>query len=231
MDFQAIVENISEAVFLMDRSGRVVYANPSATMVFGYSSAEMKALDYEQFIHPDDQVGYKETISKLLSSPGAKLQRNYRLKRREENYIWLECTYNHLTSTDGAEILCNFRDVTPRVELGQEAAIIYRFYQVIFEINQAVTRATDEQMLFKKVCDIAIDPGNFKMAWIGMLDQAKRELVPIMHSGEGSQPYLEKMQPISLDDALLSGGPAGTAFRTGVFDYSNDIESDPRMRP
>ncbi|MEI7826116.1 MAG: GAF domain-containing protein, partial [Chlorobiaceae bacterium] len=96
--------------------------------------------------------------------------------------------------------------------------------------NEALIHSTDEMELVQKICNIVVDIGGYRMAWIGYAEHDKAKRVrPIAQSGfeEG---YLESVT-ISWDDTEFGRGPTGTAIRTGKPITSIDISHDPMMKP
>ena len=115
---------------------------------------------------------------------------------------------------------------------GPEAKILKlnRLYLFISQVNQMIVRAADEATLFKEACRIAVNVGQFRMAWIGLIDEHTQKVVPVMQAGEGLD-YLSKIKTISIADVPEGRGPTGTAIREGRYIVCNDIENDPQMAP
>jgi len=69
----------------------------------------------------------------------------------------------------------------------------------------------------------------YKMAWFGLVEEWLRRVVPVADSGfeEG---YLTTID-IDLDDPRLSGGPTGTAARTGDVAIVDDTSAAPSFEP
>ena len=104
----------------------------------------------------------------------------------------------------------------------------YRLYQFTSNINQMILRAADETTLFKEACKIAVNPGNFKLAWIGMTDEQTLQIIPVMYFGE-EQGYLTDIRITSLDSTPEGTGPTGTSVREKRYVVCNDIENEGRM--
>ena len=105
-----------------------------------------------------------------------------------------------------------------------------RLYFFIIQMNQAIVKAKEEVNLFKEACRIAVEAGEFRMAWIGMLDENHTRLIPVTHAGEEAE-YLSKISVISIAGPPESMGPGGNALREGRYFVCNDIESAPEMAP
>ncbi|MFC1748256.1 bacteriohemerythrin [Pseudomonadota bacterium] len=104
-----------------------------------------------------------------------------------------------------------------------------RLYATQSQVNQAIVRARNKQELFQGICDIAIEYGQFRLAWIGLIDNDKKEITPIAFSGWGTD-YLKNIK-ISITDELTSKGPTGRAIREKKSVVFNDLEHNPDYAP
>ena len=52
----------------------------------------------------------------------------------------------------------------------RELARLSRLYAQLSQTNQSIVRCTDQDSLFARVCQVAIEFGQFEFAWIGLLD-------------------------------------------------------------
>ncbi|GGA73671.1 hybrid sensor histidine kinase/response regulator [Flavobacterium palustre] len=106
-----------------------------------------------------------------------------------------------------------------------------RLYLFVSRINQLIVRIQDRKQLFQEVCDVAIEVGKFKMAWIGLINPETKEVLPVSVGGD-HQDYLSIIKSISLSPVQKGGnGPAGIAMRTAKYQVCNAIEDDPVMQP
>ncbi len=103
---------------------------------------------------------------------------------------------------------------------------ISRTYSVLSDINQAIVRMQDPRELLPKVCQIAVDRGDFLLAWIGVPDAEGRRIVSATSYGPGKS-YVSDIT-IDLFDPLTAKGQTATAYTTGEPAVVNDIAADPR---
>ncbi len=104
-----------------------------------------------------------------------------------------------------------------------------KLYATLSQVNQTIVRTSDKQKLFQEICDIAIEFGRFKLAWVGLLDEDKQSVKPVAYSGDGSD-YLKHIK-ISLADELTAREPAGRAIREENSVVFNDLENDSDLSP
>ncbi|MFP4432263.1 MAG: PAS domain-containing protein [Spirochaetaceae bacterium] len=104
---------------------------------------------------------------------------------------------------------------------------ISRTYGVLSDVNQAIVRMQDPRELLPKVCEIAVDRGDFLLAWIGVPDAEGRRIVSATSYGP-QKSYVSDVT-IDLFDPLTAEGQTGTAYTTGRRVVFNDIATAPRM--
>jgi PAS domain S-box-containing protein len=103
-----------------------------------------------------------------------------------------------------------------------------RFYLFLSQINQMIVKVANEEKLFQEVCRIAVEIGKFRMAWVGLIDQQSKRLIPVFHAGEVNE-YLSNVIISSIEGQPESKGPTGSAFREEKTIVCNDIENSPMM--
>ncbi len=103
-----------------------------------------------------------------------------------------------------------------------------RLYAVISQVNKAIVHLKDKDQLFEEVCRIAVEFGEFRMAWIGLIVEKKKVIQPVTSAGieEG---YLKAIRQISISDAPEGRGPTGKAIREGRYFVCSDFENDPNV--
>ena len=84
-------------------------------------------------------------------------------------------------------------DTVQAVASGAFWAELNRLYATISQINQTIVHARDTDDLFREICHVAIDHGQFRMAWIGILDAANGLVKPVVFAGE-EQGYLKDLK-------------------------------------
>ncbi len=116
-----------------------------------------------------------------------------------------------------------------RIKAEEKIKKLNRVYTILSNINQTILRTNDKEEIFDKVCRIAVDDGEYVMAWVGMIN-SKTNKVDVVASAGITGEYLKDIN-IDLNDEIQSSGPTGRAIKSGKSIFSNNIESDDKMIP
>src|ERR1700733_168400 len=119
------------------------------------------------------------------------------------------------------------RDHAVRKEAENELRRLNRLYAMISGINALVIRVPNRDDLFRNFCRIAVEHGEFLMAWIGVVDSSEMKIVPMAWSGIEEQ----SMSAIRGLFASAEGGLQGKTLaartirdKTPVI--ANDVQND-----
>ncbi|MFZ0006320.1 MAG: PAS domain S-box protein, partial [Methanoregula sp.] len=128
-----------------------------------------------------------------------------------------------------AELTHKIKRAVDHIRDETQVATLNRLYSVLSASNKAIVHIHDKKELLTELCRIVVDIGGFAMAWAGIVNEKTHIIEPVSACGHVDH-YLDNIS-ISTDDIPRGQGPTGTAFRTGKFSVSNDIEHDPKMAP
>ncbi len=120
------------------------------------------------------------------------------------------------------------QDITHRKQSELKVIKATRLYEFISQVNQLMLRSKSQEDIFSEVCSIAVKYGKFRMAWIGLLDDASEVVKPTSWAGFENG-YLSAITSISAKEIPEGFGPTGKAIREKKCVYCNDIEHDPAM--
>ena len=76
-----------------------------------------------------------------------------------------------------------FENVTEKKDSENKINRLYRLYATLSQINQSVVRIKDKKELFKTICKVCVKFGEFKMAWIGLINPRTGNIIPAAHYG------------------------------------------------
>jgi len=152
--FRAMIENISEAIALVDAQGVVYYVSPASERILGYTAAERIGLSaFDNLTEPGDVSKVKAIFNELQAMPYSTQSFMLQARHKDGSSHWMEATATNLLDLPSVQaIVINYRDITERVqaekerekyieELGQQNAELERFtYTVSHDLrNPLVT--------------------------------------------------------------------------------------------
>ncbi|HEX3889209.1 MAG TPA: PAS domain S-box protein [Verrucomicrobiae bacterium] len=113
--YRSLVDHIPDVVWTADSNRDLIYISGNAVKMLGYSSEEL--LDGQLWlnrIHPEDAARVEQAYQKLFSG-GEKFDVEYRICRKDGEWIWL---HNHALATHSrVGVMCAdgiFKDITQR---------------------------------------------------------------------------------------------------------------------
>ena len=153
------------------------------------------------------------------------------LERADGTVQWMKWRLRPWKRNNGdvGGVVVFFEDITERKAHEEKIRRLTRLYATLSQCNQAIVRCASEAELFPQICRAAVQFGGMSMAWIGMVDQAGKQVRPVASYGIGLE-YLDGIQ-ISVDAGDPFGrGPTGTAIREGRPYWNQDFQLDRTRR-
>jgi PAS domain S-box-containing protein len=224
----AIVASFEDAIVGEDFDGIVTFWNRAAEGIFGYTAEEMVGSSILKLIpaaRQDEEVDILTAIRSGEAVPRLETVRQAKDGRLIEVSLTVAPVLDEAGRAFGAsEIL---RDLSLVKTQEREIARLSRLYAALARINQAIMRRPNRDEFFFEVCRHLVDPGGFRVAWIGLSDPKTRQIVPVAHAGQDSD-YVKSIE-IDSDERSQGHGPAALAFRSGAPCICNDMFDDPAM--
>ena len=121
-------------------------------------------------------------------------------------------------------------DLTERKQAQLALERLNRTLRTLSSANQALVHAKSEPELLRDMCQILIDVGGYRMAWIGFAEHDEGKSVRVAAVAGHNEGYVEQAK-ISWSDNEQGLGPTGTAIRTGQPQVNRNFATDPRMAP
>src|SRR5712692_1972855 len=125
------------------------------------------------------------------------------------------------------EVAGNLAFALEHIAKEEKVRRLTRVQAVLSGINAAIVRIRDRQELFQEACRIAVDSGEFRMAWVGIFDREEGIVKPVASAGAVGDFF--DAAPLTVIENKLGGhGLAGRAVRAMKPLISNDVHSDPQ---
>src|SRR5207249_5473831 len=139
----------------------------------------------ESVIHPEDR-GYATQRYDQVVHEGKAYDLECRVIRPDGSVRFVQSMGEPIRSAGGAvvRLVGTLLDISERKQTEDNLARLNRTLQTLYQCNQALVRATDEQELLQSVCRILVEVGGLRMAWVGYreLDREK-SIRPVAQAG------------------------------------------------
>ncbi|USZ71486.1 PAS domain S-box protein [Natronosalvus halobius] len=113
--FQALIENVSDVVTVVDADGNVSYVSPSIRSALGYRPSELVGKRLLDLVHEDDLSDATGEFTALLDDPEAETRFGYRIRHRDGSWVAFEGVAVNLLYNDiVGGVVINSRNVTER---------------------------------------------------------------------------------------------------------------------
>ena len=198
--------------------------NAAAVEHYGYSRREFLAMTVRE-LHPSKDLPLLEKITEgvtALEQPHSL----WRHRRKDGPVMEVEISSDPLTFNGRDARLVLAHDVTERRRSERELARLNRAQRMLSNCNGALFREDDETALLHRICRVAVEIGNYRMAWIGYAhDDAACSIEPVASAG-AEYGYLSRIKLTWRSDVPAGQGPAGIAIRTGQPYICEDVMRD-----
>ncbi len=105
-----------------------------------------------------------------------------------------------------------------------------RTLRTINACNQALIHDMEEQDLLNHICEIIVQAGGYRMAWVGIGEPDETKKVRPLACAGYDEGYLETAD-ISWADTERGRGPTGLAIREGRIHTGSNIQTQPNLGP
>jgi PAS domain S-box-containing protein len=139
--FSALLQNSSDAISIIDKSGRITFESSEKNKILDFSKDELLKKPIFDTVHPDDVASIKMTFREALANPGRQIKKEYRSLHKNKRWIYVESIFsNQLNNPAIKGVIINSRDISDR----KMAELKERVYHdnLIFLSNSALELLT-----------------------------------------------------------------------------------------
>ncbi len=208
-------------------SREILYVSPAAATVFGRTQKEVyeSRMLWGEPLHPEDwprmmALWQDAAIDETFEA-------EYRVVKPGGEVRWIQGRGRFAGDAAGNVVRIDgiSRDITERREHERKLAQLSRVHAVLSGINSAIVRVNSRDELFRDACRIAVGAGQFRMAWVGVVDREAMQVRPVAWDGE-VRGFFDNA-PLSVTE---TGGQSlvGQAVRERKPVISSDIQNDPQ---
>ena len=143
---RTVIENSDNLLFVLDRSGQIIYSSPSVNQTLGYLPSDLLGQSIFRYVHPEDQNLLVGNLEACLGKPNETLPRlEFRLANQHSEWKYLQgFTTNLLGHPTIDGILINCQDITGLKDLERQL----RQHQMITELVQMLHQSSNLAEIF-----------------------------------------------------------------------------------
>ncbi|MBI2322971.1 MAG: PAS domain S-box protein [Chloroflexi bacterium] len=174
------------AIVVSDGEGRVVYANPKVTKLFGYAAHELLQQPVELLLperyreaHARHRAGFLRCAEARPMGAGRVLVG----RRKGGAEFPIEVGLSFVEATDGPLVVSCIADVSRRGRTEEKLSRMNRLFGILSEINEVIARRERRHLLFSEACRIAVERRLFRLAWVGLVDPVAGTIQPAAYWG------------------------------------------------
>jgi PAS domain S-box-containing protein len=231
--FRMVADFTYDWEYWLSPDGKYVYVSPAFQRITGYSVNEFhKDPKFLSTItHPEDHDAVCRHLEESLESDEP-LHVDFRIITRSGEERWISHFCQPVYGKDQSYLgrRGSNRDISKRKQLEEELRRANRSLRMLSGCNHALIHAENEASLLNSVCQIIVEGGGYKLAWVGFKEKDREKTVrPVAQAGY-EEGYLESLH-ITWADRERGRGPTGRAIRSGESSIAKDIPNDPSFVP
>ena len=219
-----ILDFVPFSCMIVDELGHVVYLNPAGRTQFPDHDNPIGRFCYE-LVHPGSERLDSCPLDDARAT-GQPAEKEMYDEATDSWYLSAVTPFSLPESQDegsGEYFFFTFVDITEEMRRTQESSRVNRALRVVSASNQALLRAQNEEGLMREVCRVAVEVGDFPMAWVGKAEKGpEKRVTPLAWAGR-NEGFLEEVEVTWASD-VRGQGVTGRAIRTGKPAVSHTVE-------
>lgn len=138
--YKLVADHISDVVIKHDADLRITFITPSFKEMLGYCPEELLYQSFAELVHPEDMSIVKEHIEQAFA--GRYIRFITRLRKKDEEYIWVEVSAKAFDATGKTELIATIRDIDIQKRMEIEKDELFRETHALNE----ELRASEEEL-------------------------------------------------------------------------------------
>ena len=224
----SIIDNIPSMFFLKDIQGRYLIANRQFKKNMGISAKDVIGKTDLDLFSAENAESFQQSEQKTIQNM-APFEAEEIVSVEGKHKVYLNKRFpvqnvnGELSGVGGISI-----DVTGYKHTSNELAKKTRALKVMSKVDGAMVRAESEREWLQNICQLLVDDGGYRFAWIGFSEQSRSQhILPVADAGhdEGFLQYLTSSYFV--DEGKVD--PAYLAIKENEVCIVNDTQVDDRF--
>ena len=167
----------------LGRDSKIKLANLTATRLLGVDRSRLQGMCFKQLVVPEDHRVFDALLENVFTKKETGICEVKLLAdavQPSNAHLTLFGRTIHVNAAiSETEYACRvmLSDISEQKNAENELYRLTRILRATTLCNQALIHSTDEMELVQKICNIVVDIGGYRMAWIGYAEQGKEKSV------------------------------------------------------
>jgi PAS domain S-box-containing protein len=150
---EALFENVTDYISIVDAEGRVLQQSPSVARQLGHAAEPRAGLSALGLVHPEDLPEVRRALDSVLRKPGGTSSFRHRVRRQDGSWRVLDSHLKNLLHAPAVRgIVVSSRDVTDRVRAEVRQATQLAVTRIL---NEATSIAAASPSILEAICRCA----------------------------------------------------------------------------
>ena len=219
---QALFEMAPDAMIVSDDKGRIVLANPQAEQLFGYTTAQLRALSVEALVPERVRATHHLHRERYIAHPRLRPMgsgQELAGMRADGTLFPVEIALSPIQTEDGKFYVASIRDISES-HRARQALARARYDAIIADIGRLMLESASQDAAFESIPErVARELG---VPAVGIVSSQAHASPTRVRAAVGLTPGLQELLPDLLPPELFSGqwhpGEPGTG-RVGIPSY------------
>ncbi|MEP4810035.1 MAG: PAS domain-containing protein, partial [Luteolibacter sp.] len=233
--FQAMLSATNDTVWDWDLERMRFWWQDGFSRLFGWPQAENEGSIHAWIrqIHFEDRKRVMAGLCSTIRSGESQWSDEYRFVNNEGVIAHVLDRGRVFRDAQGKAVrmVGGMMDLTEKISAARELMAAHQALRMLSACNEMLLRATEEEELIAEVCRIAVEVGEYRMAWVGYaVDDELKSVVPMAHAGVVDG-FFSLREFSWAEDSEAGNGPTGTAIRSGEMVVIEDMLVNPMFSP
>lgn len=218
----------NDGIFVLDTDGYILDINRTGYERLGYSRNEMIGKHISFINTLESSKGIPDKFAAMKSQGTAVFETTH--VRKDGALMPCEVNARIIKQEGKPYIVSIVRDITERKKSDELRQFQARIYIALLYTNRALLESETENEIYNRICKIAVDYGEVRLAWVGKVDAQTQLILPVAKCGQALE-YLDGIR-ISANGNVPEGkGPTAIAYREQRTIVVQDFSTDSLTRP
>ena len=230
--FNDMLDKVEMISMMLDCEGRITYCNDYLLRLTGWQREEVSGRNWFELFVPPEMAHVRGVFADLVADRPSAWHFDNEILTRSGGRRLVHWNNTVLRSVGGqvTGVASLGEDITERREAERKIKRLNRVYAMLSGINTLIVRVRQRDELFKESCRVAVEHGQFRMAWIGRVDRGLGRVVPVALYGAGAEFLMHIQDHLQLHAQPTPGESlSADVVRTARPVVSDDIQRDARI--